>query len=106
METLVMKMSLFALCLLWATVSFGQTAAVIDNQPQIVQLPSHPARAMSRPMALETSLLMTGGMVSAQGQRPLWEFATKRTEMPLGDVARMYRKQHETAKKAVLVKYD
>jgi len=101
-----MKWTLFALCLLWTAAAFTQTAAV-DSQPQIIHVPSHPARAVVQPMAAETSLFVPSGSVWAQGQRPLWEFAAKRTiEIPLGDVARMYRKEHETAKKAVLVKYD
>jgi hypothetical protein len=40
----------------------------------------------------------------AQGERPLWEFATNPApEVPLGDVARLYRQQHATVKKAVKV---
>jgi len=56
-------------------------------------------------MAQEQSLLQGSGSVYvAEGERPLWEVAPKEPPaVPLGDVARAYRKQHETAKKAQFV---
>jgi hypothetical protein len=39
----------------------------------------------------------------ARGERPVWEFLPEKQEMPLGDVARMFREEHATAKKATHV---
>jgi hypothetical protein len=38
----------------------------------------------------------------AQGERPLWEFGSSdKREIPLGDIARAYRKGHVIDRKAV-----
>jgi len=39
----------------------------------------------------------------AQGERPLWEFGPVSEPVSLGDVARAYRKEKVSAKKAELV---
>jgi len=41
--------------------------------------------------------------VQAHGVRPLWEVATPAYVVPLGDSARMLKKEHLDAKKAVVV---
>jgi hypothetical protein len=41
--------------------------------------------------------------VSARGVRPLWEVHIPSTSVPLGDSARLLRKEHMTAKKAEIV---
>jgi hypothetical protein len=104
-----MKTLLLALCLLLTTVAFGQAAHSANNQPQVREIPSHPLHAGYQPMAREVSLLAGFGGVSAQGEKPLWEAARVpdaarvQDAMPLGDVARLLRKQHATAKKATIV---
>ena len=101
-----MKTTLLLLFFLCATLSFGQTAIAITplvNEPQMVTFSSHPTHAMQQSMSAEQSLLERSSVVYAQGERPLWEVAPKSQATPLGDVARVLRKEHETAKKADVV---
>ena len=104
-----MKTLCFALCLLLTAAGFGQAAGSINNQPQVKEIPSHTLHASPKAMAQEGSLLVSSHSVSAQGEKPLWE-AVGSTEaarvpdaMPLGDVARLLRRQHATAQKATIV---
>ncbi|MGB9073845.1 MAG: hypothetical protein WCC22_14495 [Terriglobales bacterium] len=101
-----MKTLFVLLCLLLTTAAFGQAigyASVVSNQPVVIQIPSHPLHAAREPMAQEQSLIAGPAYISAQGERPLWEVARIPDTMPLGDVARLLRKQHATAKKATIV---
>jgi hypothetical protein len=101
----MMKTLFVLLCLLLTTAAFGQAIgyASINNQPVVIQIPSHPLHAAREPMAQEQSLIAGSAYISAQGERPLWEVARIPETMPLGDVARLLRKQHATAKKAIIV---
>jgi hypothetical protein len=54
-------------------------------------------------MAPTQDLLGRFAYVYARGERPLWEVAPVSQAVPLGDVARMLRKEHATAKKADVV---
>jgi hypothetical protein len=101
-----MKTTLLVLFILCAATAFGQIAGgVLPSQPQILELPDHPQHAALHEMAQEHPLV--GGSPStygyAQGERPLWEFGPVSTPVPLGDVARAYRKEKLTAKKAEFV---
>ena len=99
-----MKKTLFALLLLSATGAFGQVgAAVRSSVPVVVQFESHPLHAKQNRLAAEENILFSASSTSAQGERPLWEFAKPAYETPLGDIARMLREQHSTVKKAVKV---
>ncbi|MBZ5597099.1 MAG: hypothetical protein LAN83_02145 [Acidobacteriia bacterium] len=98
-----MKTTVLVLCFLCATAALGQTAAggsSLSAQPVVYAFSSHPRRASERAMAQEQSLLHKPGLVYAQGERPLWEVMPEKQEIPLGDVARVLRKEHATAKKA------
>ena len=99
-----MKITLFALFILCAAASFGQTGvAVLSNQPQIIESPSHPLHAKPHALATETPIVGGGGYTVAQGERPLSDFnSTEPEPTPLGDVARAYRKE-KSARKAALV---
>ncbi|MBS1853357.1 MAG: hypothetical protein JST79_20850 [Acidobacteria bacterium] len=102
-----MKSILFAACLFCAASAFGQVGTFVpgglSNQPVLANLPtSHPERAQARAMGEWQNLLESSSNRSAKGERPLWEFATP-AETPLGDVARDFRKQRLTAKKAEIV---
>jgi hypothetical protein len=55
---------------------------------------SNPRHADQTPMAAEHSLLYSGSITVAQGERPLWEFGNDVPETPLGTVARAYREEH------------
>lgn len=92
----------FVLC---AGMCFAQTAPVLPNQVQIVEVPEHPLHAEQHAMAAERPLVGGGPdtYTSAHGERPLWEFGPVSEEPSLGEVARAYRKEKLTAKKAELV---
>jgi hypothetical protein len=77
----------------------------LSNQPQIFNIPSHPERAAVQTLSREESLFEGSTVTTAKGELPLWDTPQKVTYvMPLGDVARFYRREHEAAKKAALVK--
>ncbi len=101
-----MKITLFVLFILCAAAAFGQTAAVLPNQPQIVEVPDHPLHAELHALATEHPLVGGGpeAYTYAKGERPLWEFGpVLPPPTPLGDVARAYRKEKQAAKKAEIV---
>ena len=98
-----MKITIFAFCFLCAAAAFGQTTTVLYSNPQPVVIPSHPEHAATHPMGQESTLLQTSAYSYGQGEQPLWEFASDKREVPLGDVARAYRKGHVLDKKAVIV---
>jgi hypothetical protein len=100
-----MKITVFALCFMCATAAFGQMSA-LSNQAQPLVMLDHPLRASQHSMADEQTLLTTCGFNYAQGERPLWEFATTHVSVPLGDLARELKKEHLTAKKAEKVLND
>jgi len=103
-ELNAMKITRVVLFISCTAAAFGQGgASVLSSQPQIIQSPSHPLHADIHPMATETSLLDGGSYTYAQGERPLWEFGPASQPTPLGDVARAYRKEKLTAKKAEIV---
>ena len=100
-----MKTTLFVLFIFSAAAAFGQAAPVLSNQSMVLQLPEHPQHASVHEMATEQPLV--GGSPAsytyAQGERPLWEFGPVSEPVPLGDVARAYRKEKLTMKKAEIV---
>jgi hypothetical protein len=101
-----MKTTLFALILLCTAAAFGQTAALLPNQPQVLHMTDHPMHAETMPLATEHSLVGggPGTYTVAQGERPLWEFGpVSEPARPLGDIAREYRKEKQTARKAEVV---
>ena len=100
-----MKTTLFVLFILCSAAALGQTAPVLVNNVQMLAVPEHPAHASQHEMATEQPLV--GGALNtytyAQGERPLWEFGPVSEPVPLGDVARAYRKEKLTTKKAGFV---
>jgi hypothetical protein len=98
-----MKTTLIVLFVLCAASAFGQAASVLPNQPTVIELPEHPLHAEAHGMAAERPLVGGGGpetYTSAHGEVPLWEFGPVKVEPALGDVARAYRKEKTTGKKA------
>ena len=85
-----------------AATAFGQVGGALPNQPYVLELPDHPQHASYTPLASEQPIV--GGSFNtytfAKGERPLWEFGPVSETPSLGDVARAYRKQKLTAKKA------
>lgn len=101
-----MKITLVVLFIFCAAAAFGQqNGAVLSNQVSSFAIPDHPQHAEQRPMAMELSLVGSSDTYNyAQGERPLWEFGpVAPPPTPLGDVARAFRKEKLTAKKAELV---
>jgi hypothetical protein len=104
-----MKTTLFALCFLCATAALGQSAGGSVGSASMsstIQMTSHPQRAAQTPMALEQSLLDHSSYFFVEGERPLWEVQPLSPKVPLGDIARALRKEHEAAKKADFVRND
>jgi len=101
-----MKTTILILCILTTAAAFGQgliggASSNITANP--LQFPTHQQRAVQHPLGETQSILETYNFASAQGERPLWEFASKDEGTPLGDVARMLRKEHDSAPKATVV---
>ena len=100
MKITILILILFCFC---ALAAFGQ--AGISSQPIVAQFAEHPQHAAVTPMAAEQPIV--GGAPDnysyAHGERPLWEFGPVSEPVPLGDVARAYRRDKATAKKAEIV---
>jgi hypothetical protein len=99
-----MKTALLICIVFCAAAAFGQ-GSVSSSQAQMLQLPDHPQHADHGQMATE-QLLVGGGdntYTYGHGEQPLWEFGPVSQPVPLGDIAREYRKQKMLARKAVVV---
>jgi len=100
-----MNKLILAMLVLCAAAAFGQagTGGAVHVQP--LQIANNPQHAERRPMATEQPLVGGGADTYsyAQGERPLWEFGPVSEPVPLGDIARAYRKQKQTATKAQFV---
>jgi hypothetical protein len=101
-----MKTTIFVLLFLSAAAAFGQGSAggaALSSEPMVLQFRSHAKRATSQGMGSGQDLLEKSKLLYARGERPVWEFLLEKQEIPLGDVARMFREEHATAKKATHV---
>ena len=100
-----MKTTLFVLLIFCSAAAFGQLAPVLSNQPAPIVVLEHPQHATPHEMAAEQPLVggLTDTYTFAQGEQPLWEFGPSAEPAPLGDIARAYRKEKLTARKAVFV---
>ena len=104
-----MKKTLFLFCLLCSTAAFAQYGASIgsiSSQPQIREVPSHPAHASYAPMGREQNILASSSFSFAQGERPASDFphpAPAVEAVSLGAVARELRQQHAQLKKARVI---
>ena len=98
-----MKITLLILILFCAVGAFAQGA--ISSQPVVAQFAEHPEHASITPMAPEHPIGGGGPDTYsfAHGERPLWEFGPVSEPVPLGDVARAFRKEKMAAKKAEIV---
>jgi len=104
-----MKATLVAVFLLMiASTALGQVSSggsVLNSQPSVLTLPSHPVRASYAQMGQEQRLGERASYSFGHGERPLWEVAPPpKEEVPLGDVARALREAHLYARKAAFVK--
>jgi|SRR5271157_1406563 len=99
-----MKTTLFVLIILSTSTVFAQ--ALLPNQPQVLQMSEHPQHAEPHAMAREQFIV--GGTADnyhvEHGERPLSDFGEMSIDpLPLGDVARAYRKEKMAGKKAEIV---
>lgn len=102
----VMKAIIFAVCFLCSTAAFAQVGgSSISGRSQPLSFDynvQHASRqALAEPQNLMDSSAAT--YTYGQGERPLWEVAEEKHEVPLGDSARALRKEHEVVKKSAKV---
>jgi hypothetical protein len=94
----------FVVCVACAMGAAGQVrGASISAEPQIMSVPEHTSYATVGSMGTQHDLMGHYGMTSVHGERALWELMPEPVVTPLGDSAREIRKEHEKAKKAVIV---
>lgn len=98
-----MKTGLLVLCLFCASTALAQASLGSATLSSQVQFATHAERANQVPMAEAQNLLASSSYFFVQGERPLWEVQPLSHSVPLGDVARALKKEHETAKKAEIV---
>ncbi|MGA6983965.1 MAG: hypothetical protein WCC95_22930 [Candidatus Sulfotelmatobacter sp.] len=98
-----MKITLVALCFLCATAAFGQSAGVLSSNPSPISIVDHPEHASQHFMRQDDNLRGDSLYSYAKGEQPLSDFGSGKVEIPLGDVARAYRKEHAQERKAVKV---
>jgi hypothetical protein len=101
-----MKTLLLAVCLLGASAAFGQGSfggSALSNEATPFVMAEHPREAARQRMTVGTDLREDSQITSAQGERPLWEVAPKHKEIPLGDIARDLKKQHDAVKKTDVI---
>lgn len=100
-----MKTTLVVLFVLCAAAAFGQAVPSISNQPSVPVFVDHPLHAEPHAMAMQTPI--AGGSADGygyeKGEQPLWQFGPISEPVPLGDIARAYRREKMTGKKAEIV---
>jgi len=96
-----MKTIVFALCMFCATAALAQSGAVYSSPLQFSGSTEHASFAS---MGQEHSLFSgSGAVVSARGEQPVGEVVPEKWEMPLGDAARIQRKEHASDKRSQVV---
>jgi hypothetical protein len=103
-----MKTGLLIASLLFTTAALGQSLGSGFAQPYLstpYTMVTHDSHASYRSMAQEQNITEGGNSVTvAEGEIPLAEVPLPpHQEMSLGEVARLYRKEHESAKKAAFI---
>ncbi|MBZ5652717.1 MAG: hypothetical protein LAO18_19790 [Acidobacteriia bacterium] len=92
--------------LVFAGAAFGQAssgAMGLNAEPIVYEFQSHPGHASQMEMGKHQDIMEQFTNVQAHGVRPLWEAAKPAYVVPLGDSARMLKKEHMNAKKAEVV---
>jgi hypothetical protein len=98
-----MKITLLAVCIFCAVTALGQSSVGGSSMASSFQVADHPAHASQQPAATEQSLLGNNSVTSAHGEMPLWEAVPERHSAPLGDQARVLKKEHATVKQSRFV---
>lgn len=92
----------------FAGMAFGQAGSAgvgsgVSAEPIVYEFQSHAGHASQQGMGRQQDIMEQNVNVQARGVRPLWEVVTPEYVVPLGDSARMLRKEHTSAKKAEIV---
>ncbi len=101
-----MKTLIIVSVFLCSAAAFGQAgASALSNQAVPLQIADHPQHASYTSMARENPIVGGGGETYSyeHGERPLWEFGPVSESVSLGDVARAFRKEKLTEKRAVKI---
>ncbi len=98
MKTLAFLSLVFCASLVWGQSAVGGGA--LSAEPQVPQFYSHPQHASQRGMAMEQRVLESSTAIVEHGVMPLWEVASLAPAVPLGDIARALRQEHEATRKA------
>jgi hypothetical protein len=98
-----MKTVLVMISVLWAVSAAAQAGSVNYAAPSMLQMPDHPQHASVHAMGTEQPVVGGETYTVLHGERPLWEFGSVKEEPSLGDVARAYRKEKLSAKKAEII---
>ena len=102
-ELETMKLTFVLLCLLCASAAFGQAVLAQPSYAQPLVMADHPQHASQHELAQPQDLFEHSGYTYAKGELPLSDFVHPSEPEPLGDIARAYRKEHASVKKAELV---
>jgi hypothetical protein len=93
--------------LCFAGIAFGQagsaTSSGMSAEPVVYEFQSHTGHAAQQGMGQTQDIMEQSINVQAHGVRPLWEVAQPAYVAPLGDSARLLRKEHMSAKTAEIV---
>ncbi len=98
-------MLLIAACVLCAGSAAAQNIgpAMANGDPQMRWYAyEHSPRATQTGLAREQDIRERDEVTYGHGEKPLWEFAPVTSSQPLGDVARSFKQDRATAKKAVV----
>jgi hypothetical protein len=103
-----MKTTLLIASILCTTAALGQAIGAVATSPSMAntyQMITHEQHASPQQLATERSLFEgSQSIYIGHGELPLWEVAPKDPPyVPLGDTARLLKKQHESVKKAQFV---
>jgi hypothetical protein len=102
-ELETMKLTFVLLCLFYASAAFGQVVLAQPSYTQPLVMFDHPQHASQHELAQPQDLLEHSGYTYAKGELPLSDFVHPSEPEPLGDIARAYRKEHASVKKAEFV---
>ena len=102
MKTTIVALSF--LCFLCARSASAQLSApVLSNIPSPMRMVDHPEHASEHALAQESTLFGNSPYTYAQGEVPLADLGSPVYQTPLGDIARVNKKEHITATKAIKV---
>jgi len=94
---------LVAACIFCSVGAAGQSiGSVMNAQPQVFTIAEHPQHASQTELAQEQDIRERSIVISAQGERPLWEFMPPPPFVAIADLARSLRDEHARSRKAVI----